>query len=261
MLLPAITFDKVTFCYEQTPAVAEVTLDIKVREFVCLVGPNGGGKTTLLKLILGLLKPLNGSIDVLGMCPTKARPRIGYLSQTLQFDALFPIAALDVVLMGRLTGGKWGRYSSIDRKRALALLDEVGLADAAQRPFATLSGGMRQRVLLARALAADPEILLLDEPTSMVDAFAEDRLLAHLRQLHDKLTIVLVSHDFGFVSQLVHRVICVNRTVTSHTVEALTGETFHKLYGHPVAHIHHHHCAVGAASTCGCESPAESNRF
>lgn len=260
MLLPAITFDNVSFAYEQTLAVENVSFQIKLREFVCLVGPNGGGKTTLLKLMLGLLRPATGSISILGLSPAAARPRIGYLSQTLQFDPLFPISALDVVLLGRLGNSKWSPFTSSDKKRSLELLDEVGLAHAAARPFASLSGGMRQRVLLARALAADPEILLLDEPTSMVDATAEDRLLAQLRQLHERLTIVLVSHDFGFVSQLVQRVICVNRQVTTHALEALTGDTFHRLYGHPVAHIHHHHCSVGPATSCGCEPSAPEVR-
>lgn len=260
MLFPAITFDNVSFAYEDTPAVENVSFQIKLREFVCLVGPNGGGKTTLLKLMLGLLKPDTGSINVLGSRPEDARPRIGYLSQTLQFDPLFPISALDVVLLGCLNGKKWRPFSSADKKRALSLLDEVGLAHAADRPFAALSGGMRQRVLLARALAADPEILLLDEPTSMVDATSEDRLMIQLRELHERLTIVLVSHDFGFVSQLVQRVICVNRQVTTHALDALTGDTFHQLYGHPVAHIHHHHCSVGPATSCGCEPSTVDHR-
>ncbi|MDX2111851.1 MAG: ATP-binding cassette domain-containing protein [Verrucomicrobiota bacterium] len=241
---PVIELREVSFAYGDQLILENVSLAIGARESVCLVGPNGGGKTTLLKLILGLLAPKTGTIEVLGQTPTQARRRVGYMPQTLPFDPLFPISALDVVLMGRLDHVRWGFYSRADRVKALAYLDEVGLADQASHRFATMSGGQRQRVLIARALAAEPELLLLDEPTAMIDAAAEDQLLEKLRLLHERMTLVLVSHDLGFVSQLVQTVICVNRTVAIHPTSKLGGEVIREIYGTDLLMVRHdHNCA------------------
>ena len=141
----------------------------------CIVGPNGGGKSTLLKLLLGLLTPTAGTIRIFGRSPVEARSRIGYMPQYHKLDAAFPVSVLEVALMGRMRRNFWGRYTREDRQAALAALDEMGIADLEKRSFSALSGGQRQRVLIARALAGEPELLLLDEPTANIDPGAEEQ--------------------------------------------------------------------------------------
>jgi zinc transport system ATP-binding protein len=240
-----------------------------------VVGPNGGGKTTLVKLILGLLTPERGEIRVFGQPPRRARLRAGYMPQHVQFDAQFPVTAMDVVLMGRLgqqpseaaagsaavpaapggqdarapvldpawrrfLGGLTGWHGQADRRAALDALEQVDVADVRRRPFASLSGGQRQRVLIARALCCNPDLLLLDEPTSNVDSLVETRLLDLLGKLNRRMTIVMVSHDLGFVSQFVDRAICVNRRVVVHPTSEMTGDAIRDIYGGEVRMVRHH---------------------
>lgn len=251
----AISFDHVTFGYGATPVVRDVTLDIAAGELVCLIGPNGGGKTTLLRLVLGLLKPQAGSVTVLGTSPEAARPRLGYVPQYSHFDAKFPVSVMDVVLMGRLAGRWAGPFRGADRAAAREALEEVQLADLATRSFAALSGGQRQRVLIARALAGRPDVLLLDEPTSNVDALAEQKLYDLLTQLNRRLTVVLVSHDLGVVSQLVSSVVCVNQQVHLHPTSALTGELVRTMYGAEVTLVRHDHCHAAGHHHCHTGTP------
>jgi|TARA_B110000438_G_C15806876_1_gene647813 zinc transport system ATP-binding protein len=240
----AIEFKEVAFAYRQRQVLEGLSFSISPHETVCFVGPNGGGKSTALKLMLGLLSPQKGSVRILGKAPRRAQRRIGYMPQSLEFDPLFPLTVKDVVLAGRLNGMRPGFYSRNDRLIAAGCLDEMELSGVAEHPMAELSGGQRQRGLIARALAVEPEILLLDEPTAMVDAHLETRLLEKIRSLHRQLTIVLVSHDAAFVSSLVERVFCVNTTVTEHAAEGLTAETMHALYGDAVQVVRHDHdCA------------------
>ena len=246
---PVVELHNVAFAYHGAAVLTDVNLILRERDFACLVGPNGGGKTTLLKLLLGLLQPNSGQVSVFGLSPQQARPRIGYAPQYLRFDPQFPVTVWDVVLMGRL-GKRWGgRYSAADRQAATAALEELDLADAARRSFAELSGGQRQRVLLARALASQPDLLLLDEPTANVDAVSETQLFEALRQLNDKMTIVLVSHDLGLVADCVERVVCVNRHVAVHPTRELTGEMLSDLYGKDLRLVRHDHiCSAGEGS-------------
>jgi len=240
----AIAVDGVYFSYDGPPVLENVSFAIAQRDFVSVVGPNGGGKTTLLKLLLGLLQPQRGQIRVFGRSPLEVRQRIGYVPQHAQFDPHFPATALDVVLMGRL-----GRSLPIlparraDRTAALACLQEVGLADLARRPLSFLSGGQRQRALIARALAGDPELLLLDEPTANLDLAVQGDFIELLHRLNQRLTIVLVSHDVGFVCQHVRTVLCVARRVEVHSASSLDGHTISALYGEPVRFVHHSHPA------------------
>jgi zinc transport system ATP-binding protein len=240
---PVISLSDVTFSYGGEPALEHVTLSVNPCEAVCIVGPNGGGKTTLVKLVLGLLTPHRGTIRVFGLPPRDARPRIGYMPQHVQYDPQFPATALDIVLMGRLGQRGWagvlGWHGQADRRAAADALDQVGLADVGPRPFALLSGGQRQRVLIARALCCDPDLLLLDEPTANVDSAIEARLLELLRALNYRMTIVMVSHDLGFVSGLVERVICVNRRVVVHPTSEMTGQAIRDIYGGEVRMVRH----------------------
>lgn len=209
----------------------------------CIVGPNGGGKSTLLKLLLGLLEPAAGTVRVFGRTPAAARSRVGYMPQYHKLDAAFPVSVLEVALMGRMRAGFLGRYSRTDRVAALEALDEMGIADLAERSFAAVSGGQRQRVLIARALAGNPELLLLDEPTANIDPGAEEQFHGALACLRKRMTVLTVSHDLGFVSRGSDMVICVNRFVSIHRAGAFTAADADALYHHDVDMIKHtHHC-------------------
>jgi zinc transport system ATP-binding protein len=201
-------------------------------EFAAIIGPNGGGKTTLLKLILGLLEPGAGEIRVFGVAPRLARKRIGYMPQYSRFDPEFPVTVMDVVLMGRLGHApKVGPFRRIDKEVARSALGEVSCGGLSGRPFAELSSGQRQRVLIARALACNPDILLLDEPTSNLDPSVQDDVQDLLHTLNRRMTMIVVSHDVAFVSKYVSKVVCVNRTVALHPTSEITGDLFSVLYG------------------------------
>jgi zinc transport system ATP-binding protein len=244
---PVIEVRNVSFSYQATPVLEDVNLTIYDRESVCMVGPNGGGKTTLLRLLLGQLQPDRGEILIFGQPPRPrgcpARLRLGYMPQRSEYDPLFPVTVLDVVLMGRLgqpgLRGWLGWHGASDRRAAREALEQVHMADAAVRPFIALSGGQRQRVLIARALCCQPELLLLDEPTANVDSLVEARLFDELRQLGRRMTIVLVSHDLGFVTNLVQRVICVNRQAVAHPASQLTADLIRDMYGGDVNMVRH----------------------
>ena len=237
-----IEFEDVSFSYGGAPVLENVTLALKSGDFVSVVGPNGGGKTTLLKLILGALRADRGKVSVFGGQPKSARTRIGYMPQHARLDPHFPVTAFDVVLMGRLGTGKWfGPYRREDRRAAAAALCEVGLAECGGRRFAALSGGQRQRVLIARALACDPDLLLLDEPTANLDPQVEGAFQDLLRRLNERMTILVVSHDLGFVSQIVRTVVCVNQKVFCHKSSEISGDSIAEIYGHGVKMVKHDH--------------------
>lgn len=234
----AIELEKVSFSYDGRPVLRDVDLCIRRGEFATVIGPNGGGKTTLLKLALGLLKPSRGSVRVLGRAPEAARESIGYMPQHLLVDPAFPAVAEDVVLMGRLRRAA-AAYTTRDRDAARAALERVGMAQAARRPFSNLSGGQRQRVLIARALVSAPELLLLDEPTANLDVAMESDLYELLSRLTGSLTIVLVSHDLGFVTPLATTVVCVKETVAIHPTSELSGAAVREVYGRDVRAVLH----------------------
>jgi zinc transport system ATP-binding protein len=236
-----VTFDRVSFTYSGDPVVVDASFDIRSGEFVSVVGPNGGGKTTILRLILGMIRPSVGSVQVLGGSPERARGRMGYVPQFSRFDPLFPVTVMDVVQMGRIGSFVAGPYRRDDRLAASEALEKVGLPELRWRPFAALSGGQRQRVLIARALATHPELMLLDEPTANVDRAATAKLYELLVELAKSLSILLVSHDIGIVSKFVTNVLCVNRTVVNHPISAFTGEMLSELYGSDMALVRHDH--------------------
>ena len=237
-----ITCHDLDFGYGDEPVLKNVNIRIPDGDFVCVVGANGSGKTTLLKLALGLLEPSRGRIEVFGREPHQTRGRIGYVPQHPRLDPLFPVSALDVTLMGRLgRSSVFGNWRRRDHEQARAALDEVGLADRAGHHFASLSGGQKQRVLIARALAGDPDLLLLDEPTAGLDAHVEEGFYRLLQELNQRLTIVLVSHDLGFVSGFVRSVVCVGREVLIHPTTEITGEIIADLYGTDMRLVRHDH--------------------
>jgi zinc transport system ATP-binding protein len=235
-----IRMKNVSFTYKQQAILENVTLSIPHREFASIVGPNGGGKTTLLKLLLGLIQPDRGNINVLGTTPEKARGRMGYMPQYAHLDMNFPATVLDVVLMGRLRKTTFW-FSSTDRSRAMAAIDTVGMTPFVHTGFNTLSGGQKQRVLIARALCGKPDILLLDEPTANVDHETEENLFAILRDLNRDMTILVVSHDLGFVSKYVKTVICVNRKVVIHPTSLVEGTMIKDIYYGDLKMVRHDH--------------------
>lgn len=242
MSTPVIELRDVSFTFGGPPILCGVNLRIEPLDFVCALGPNGGGKTTLLRLILGLLQPTSGSVRLFGGSPEENRSRVGYMPQHTHFDPQFPVTALDVVLMGRVCGPRaLGRYGRADREIADHALREVGLGEHRRRPFAALSGGQRQRALIARALACEPELLLMDEPSANLDAGMQDEFHELLTNLNQRLTLVVVSHDVGFVSRYVKTVVCVNRHARLHTTGEITAEVISELYGRNMRLVRHDH--------------------
>lgn len=245
---PAILIKDLWFSYDGHPVLEDVNLSVPQGDFVSVVGPNGGGKTTLLKLMLGLFRPSRGEVRVFGVPPEEARPRIGYMPQFSQLDPQFPATVMDVALMGRLGHGRsFGPYSRKDKEVVTEALDRVGLCNLQKKSFSSISGGQRQRLFIARALACEPDILLLDEPTANLDVVMEGDLYELLKALNQHLTVVLVSHDLGFVSTFVKSVICVKRKVVMHPTSEITGEIINAIYGSPMRMVRHngegtHHC-------------------
>ncbi|KHF25196.1 metal ABC transporter ATP-binding protein [Solemya velum gill symbiont] len=240
MSASVIEIDNVSFSFGEIPVLRDVSLSIEAGEFIGLVGPNGGGKSTLVRLIAGLIEPGIGKVKVLGKTPRQARSAIGYVPQYPAFARDFPITVEQVVLMGRLKGFT-GRYRRDDREAVVRALKETEISRLATRPVGSLSGGELQRVLIARALVGDPQILLLDEPTANIDMRVENEIFDLLKLLNKRMTVVVVSHDIAFISGYVNRVACLNQTLVCHQTEALTSEAITHLYGENVHHIAHSH--------------------
>ena len=246
---PVVELKQLSFAYQNKDNVIE-NADLKIMpgESGCIVGPNGGGKSTLLKLLLGLLSPDSGSVRIFGKSPIEARRRIGYMPQYHQLDPAFPVSVLEVVMMGRISPLSFFRHRKKDREIALSVLSELGIAELAERSFSGLSGGQRQRVLIARALAGEPELLLLDEPTANIDPGAEEQFYAILENLRKRMTVITVSHDLGFVNRETDLIICVNKQVIIHQPAEFTAETANEIYHHQMSLIKHDH-----ACFCHCE--------
>ncbi|ABB23030.1 metal ABC transporter ATP-binding protein [Pelodictyon luteolum] len=219
-----------------------LSLSVYEGDFIGIVGPNGGGKTTLLRCILGLVRPSSGSIRVFGGRPGASPGRIGYVPQRLFFDRDFPLDVAGLVLMGRLSRKRLlERYGTADRLKVDEVLELTGLSAIRRRAVGALSGGELQRALIARALAGDPELLLLDEPTASVDPDMKMSVYDLLDQLRRRMTIMLVSHDIGAISRRVTRVACLNCTLDMHEDgSSLPRGALDDLYCYPVDAIHHH---------------------
>ena len=240
MNIPAIEMKHIYFAYEKTPVLEDITFTLKQGDFLGIIGPNGSGKTTLLKLMLGIIKPDRGDIKVLGKAPHHVSHRIGYVPQNIDFNITFPISVLDVTLMGRLSRSRIGRwYSGEDFPKAEDALRKVGMWKHRRASIGRLSVGQRQRVLIARALATDPEILFLDEPTASVDLEFGTNLFDLLHQLNEKVTIITITHDVGVISRHVKSVACVNRSLVFHSDKHISAEMIDAAYQCPVDLIAH----------------------
>ena len=238
---PALELVDVSFGYGGGETVLDgVTLTVAADDYLAILGPNGGGKTTLLKLILGLLQPTRGRVRVFGQTPVAARGTIGYVPQRAGFDLQFPIRVLDVVGMGRL--GKrslFARASADDRDAAMSALAQVEMAPLYDRPVGQLSGGQLQRVLIARALALAPRLLLLDEPTASLDERIGRSVWELLAELGERIAVIVVTHDIGAISEHVKSVACLDHRLYYHPTRKLTTEVIEQVValGHrfPVA--------------------------
>lgn len=238
----------VNFSYASLPTLSNIDLQVVEGEFLGIVGPNAGGKSTLLKLVLGLLEPQSGHVKVLGRSPAAASRSLGYVPQYPSFPRDFPITVEQVVQMGRLGRGtnRWhaiwpGRVTRADREAVTRALSEVEAGNIAKRQINSLSGGQLQRVLLARALVGEPRILILDEPTANIDQRLEGEIFDLLKAFNQRMTILVVSHDVAFISHYVNRVACINRTLVCHQTEAVDGAVIQELYGEDVRMIAHSH--------------------
>lgn len=235
-----IEITHVDFAYNGDLILEDVVLTVKEGDFLGVVGPNGSGKSTLLKIILGLIHPLRGRVRVFGQSPERARHLIGYVPQHADLDASFPISVTDVVLIGRLGRAPLlGSYRKIDQQAAQEAMQRAEIYDLRNSRFGTLSGGQKQRVLMARALVGKPELLLLDEPTASIDGRVEQDIYELLKRLNQRVTIILVSHDLGFISTYVNRVACVNRGLACNRTEDITGDVIEACYSGPVRMLKH----------------------
>lgn len=233
-----IEVQNLSFSYEEEDILKGVSLIIEEGEFIGIIGPNGGGKTTFLKLLMGLIKPSSGKLSVLGLTPKAARTKIAYVPQVLRFDKHFPISVLELVLGGKISKLSWfGRFSEKDRQAAYEILEKVGLSEFIHRPFGTLSGGQAQRALIARAMVSNPRILLLDEPTASVDNKAEAEIYSILKELADNKTILMVTHDLKAVMNDVDRVFCIQREVLALNTDQVCEHFAIGLYHSPYAKI------------------------
>jgi len=201
--------------FDSTPILENVSLSIKQKDFLAIIGPNGGGKTTLLKVILGLIKPNKGEVKIFGRNPREGRKLIGYLPQYTFFDLNFPMSVFDVVFMGRYRG-IFRNYSKEDKNAAFNALKTVGMLEFKDRQIGKLSGGQLQRVFIARAIARQPKLLLFDEPTASIDPEMQKSFYELLLKLKKKMAIVLVTHDIGVISVYVDKITCLNRRLFYH---------------------------------------------
>jgi zinc transport system ATP-binding protein len=219
------------FAYNGEAVLKDVNLTIWQKDFVAIIGPNGGGKTTLLKLVLGLLTPAKGTVRVDGKSPQEASPCIGYVPQDVHTNRSFPITAIDVVLMGKLNPKKrLSRRSIANHHDALAALERMEMATYADRKIGLLSGGQRQRVFIARALVTRPKLLILDEPTASIDTKGQADFYRLLKELNQDITVLVVSHDLLVISRYVKSVACVNKKLHYHDQAEITSDMLETMY-------------------------------
>ncbi|MGE5196009.1 MAG: metal ABC transporter ATP-binding protein [Anaerolineae bacterium] len=238
MVQAIIEVKDLEFGYDKIPILDHIDLLVAENEFIGIFGPNGGGKTTFLKLLLGFLVPRKGIVHILGKPPKFSRSSIGYVPQLARFDKQFPISVLDLVLMGCLSKVSWwGKMPNEMKARAKEALCKVGLGDKWALPFGTLSGGQAQRALIARAIVSNPALLLLDEPTASVDPEAELEILNLLNSLKSSMTILMVTHDLQTILSKTQRFLCIHHGLTSYRPEDLCNHFALGLYHPPLPQV------------------------
>lgn len=237
----AIEIRNLNVCYGKTCALSDINMEVPEKDFLGIIGPNGGGKSTLLKAILGLVPITSGSIKICGKNSREHDTVLGYVPQFSTFDRNFPISVEDAVLTGTLprSGMFFHKYKRADREKALEIMKQLDVYHLRKEHIGSLSGGQLQRVLLARALVERPSILLLDEPTSNVDTTFRFAIYDVLRELNKDITIIVVTHDMSAVSSYTKSLACLNTALHYHGTPKIDRETVNKLYGCPVDLIAH----------------------
>lgn len=237
----AIEIKNLYLSYNDIPVLENINITVYKKQFLAIIGPNGGGKTTLLKVILGIVEPNDGEIKISGLNIEQGRKLVGYVPQISDFNKRFPIDVKDVILMGRLSDqkGLFHSYSDKDYKFADDIMKQLDIIDLKDRQIGKLSGGQLQRVLIGRALAANPEILLLDEPTASLDAESRNNIYNILKELNDEITVLVVTHDLTAVSSYFDSIACLNKNMHYHGGKNLSKDDIDKVYGCPVDLIAH----------------------
>ncbi|MBD3790454.1 MAG: ABC transporter ATP-binding protein [Campylobacterales bacterium] len=230
-----IDISHLSFAYDKEFILEDINLAVGKHDFLAIIGPNGGGKSTLLKLILGIYKPKSGTVRVLGKEPSKEISHIGYVPQNTNINIDFPIKVIEVVMMGHVGGKRplFG-YGKDEKACAMGALAQVGMEAYAEYKIGSLSGGQRQRVMIARALCAHPSILILDEPTSSIDVAGQRDIYELLKTLAKQITIIVVSHDISVILEYANKVAHINRTLSYHDISNKEA-TFHT--HHPKGHF------------------------
>jgi len=230
---PAVRVEGLDFRYPGGKLVLSgVSFELPMKSHTCVIGPNGGGKTTLLRLVLGLMSPTEGTVEVLGAAPHRACSHVGYVPQHTEVRRGFPITVREVVLTGCLGEDPFRRHRECV-VRAESIMEELGIADLRNRSFDKLSGGQRQRTLIARSLVGHPSLLLLDEPTANVDPGVAHRVRELLTKLSDRMTILTVSHDLEYIDATLDQILFVNGAVRSLKPSELSAEMVWSLFGRP----------------------------
>lgn len=246
--MTVIDIKHLSFSYDKQIILEDINLRVEEKDFLAIIGPNGGGKSTLLKLILGINTLKKGSISVLGKEPSKSLTLIGYVPQNTNVNTDFPIKVIEVVMMGHVGGEKplFG-YGKDEVLCAMGALSQVGMEDFAQTKIGSLSGGQRQRVMIARALCAHPQILILDEPTSSIDITGQKEIYELLKMLNQSITIIVVSHDISVILEYANKAAHVNKTLSYHDISDKE-KTFHT-HGNDG-----HFCEIELLQMLGAES-------
>lgn len=230
-----IELENVSVYYDNVCALKDIILKVKEKEFLGIIGPNGGGKTTLIKVLLGLIKPSTGTVK------TKEDITMGYVPQFTFFNRQFPVNVIDVILMGKLRKPMrlFHKFAALDVEKADIIMEQLGILELRNRQIKQLSGGQLQKVLMARALAVEPRVLLLDEPTASIDAHYTTEIYEILKKINQQVTIVLITHDIGAISTYVDSIACLNRELFYHEDAKLTDNSIQKVYGCPIDLIAH----------------------
>ncbi len=260
--MPVVEIKNLSFAYEKQEVLEDITLKVEAKDFLAIIGPNGGGKSTLLKLLLGIYSYKKGEITVLGKSPLKSLGRIGYVPQDTNVNTDFPIKVIEVVMMGHTQGKRplFG-YAKSEILCAMGALTQVGMGDFAQHKIGALSGGQRQRVMIARALCTSPQLLILDEPTSSIDITGQREIYELLKALNTQMTIIVVSHDISVILEYANKAAHVNKNLSYHDISD-KNSTFHTHHTHGK---YEHFCEIELLQMLGkqnCESCEEpQNRW
>ncbi len=236
--MKAVEMKNVSMKYNEQYVLENIDFEIDQNDFMAIIGPNGGGKSTLLKIILGILTPSTGDVKIFGKEPKHAKNLIGYLPQNLSFDRDFPINVYETVLTGRYHGLFKG-YNQTDKKAALEALKNVEMYDLKDRQIGKLSGGQMQRVFIARAIVREPKLLIMDEPMASIDPEMQHSFYKLMSRLKDNMAIILVSHDVGAVSTHVDKIACLNQKLFYHGPVENAANGLEEIYHCPIDLISH----------------------